>query len=269
MQALQNVFRFQDKQVRVVLRDGEPWFVAKDVCDILEHSNASKAVKDLVDEDDLTAGYPIVDALGRTQHVTVINESGLYSLILGSRKSEAKAFKRWITHEVIPSIRKHGAYMTPETIEKTLTDPDFIIGLATRLKEEQKARIAAETKALVLEQRVAEYEPKITYLDQILQSKDTVTITQIAKDYGMSGQKLNQILNEEGVQYKQNGQWLLYRKHQDKGYTKSHTVDVVHSDGSRTVKMNTRWTQKGRLFIHELLTKRGIVAMIDRKDIGA
>lgn len=269
MQSLQNVFSFQDKQVRVVTQDGEPWFVARDVCEVLEHSNPSKAVKDLVDEDDLTAGYPIVDALGRTQQVTIVNESGMYSLILGSRKPEARAFKRWITHEVIPSVRKHGTYMTPETIEKTLTDPDFIIGLATKLKEEQQARVAAETRALVLEQRVAEYEPKITYLDQILQSKDTVTVTQIAKDYGMSGQKLNQILNEEGVQYKQNGQWLLYRKHQDKGYTKSFTVDVVHNSGDRSVKMNTRWTQKGRLFIHDLLTKRGIFAMIDRKDIGA
>ncbi|MEJ8547157.1 phage antirepressor KilAC domain-containing protein [Brevibacillus borstelensis] len=267
MQALQNVFSFQERPVRVVVKGGEPWFVAKDVCDILEIANSRDAVSRLDDDEKDAVG--LTDTIGRQQTMTVISESGLYGLVMNSRKPEAKDFQRWVRKVVIPSIRKHGAYMTPETIEKALTDPDFIIGLATRLKEEQQARITAETKALVLEQRVAEYEPKVTYLDQILQSKDTVTITQIAKDYGMSGQKLNQILNEEGVQYKQNGQWLLYRKHHDKGYTKSYTVDVVHSNGEQTVKMNTRWTQKGRLFIHDLLTKRGIFAMIDRKDIGA
>lgn len=267
MQSLQNIFSFQEKQVRVVVKDGEPWFVAKDVCTILEIANSRDAVSRL-DEDEKDA-VGLTDTIGRQQTMTVVSESGLYGLVMNSRKAEAKDFQRWVRKEVIPSIRKHGAYMTPETIEKTLSDPDFIIGLATRLKEEQQARIAAETKALVLEQRVAEYEPKITYLDQILQSKDTVTITQIAKDYGMSGQKLNQILNEEGVQYKQNGQWLLYRKYHDKGYTKSYTVDVVHTNGQQTVKMNTRWTQKGRLFIHDVLTRRGFVATIDRHDIGA
>lgn len=266
MQKLQNVFSFQDKQVRVVMQNGEPWFVAKDVCEVLEIANHRNAVAKLNPK---MKGVQIMDTPGGRQELTVLNEAGIYKIVFTSNKPEAEKFSDWIASDVLPSIRKHGAYMTPETIEKTLTDPDFIIGLATKLKEEQQARMAAETRALVLEQRVAEYEPKITYLDQILQSKDTVTVTQIAKDYGMSGQKLNQILNEEGVQYKQNGQWLLYRKHQDKGYTKSFTVDVVHNSGDRTVKMNTRWTQKGRLFVHDLLTKRGIFAMIDRKDIGA
>lgn len=158
-------------------------------------------------------------------------------------------------------------------IQQPVVMPSYMVDdpikRAERWIEEYKERQQLETQKLILEQRVAEYEPKITYLDQILQSKDTVTITQIAKDYGLSGQSLNKILHEAGVQFKQNGQWLLYRKHQDKGYTKSYTVDVLHNSGSQTAKMNTRWTQKGRLFIHDLLTQRGIVAMIDRKDIGA
>ncbi|MGQ0419532.1 phage antirepressor KilAC domain-containing protein, partial [Bacillus sp. HC-Mk] len=113
--------------------------------------------------------------------------------------------------------------------------------------------------------RLAENSSKITYLDQILQSQDTVTVSQVAADYSLSAIKLNKILNQEKVQYKVNNQWLLYSKHQNKGYTKSQTVDVTHSDGSRSVKMNTRWTQKGRLFIHEILSRRGIVPEMDKK----
>lgn len=130
--------------------------------------------------------------------------------------------------------------------------------------EEQRAKQEIETKALMLEQRVAEYEPKISYLDQILKSKGTVTITQIAKDYGMSGKALNEILHEERVQFKQNKQWLLYRDYHNKGYTKSETIDITRSNGDPDVTMNTRWTQKGRLFIHELLKKRGVFALMDR-----
>lgn len=135
---------------------------------------------------------------------------------------------------------------------------------------EEKERQALKTQNLMLEQRVAEYEPKASYVDTILKSKNAVTITQIAKDYGLSGQQLNKILHEEKVQYKQNGQWLLYRQHHDKGYTRSQTIDVHHNDGSVTVKMNTKWTQKGRLFIHEILKKRNIVPTIDRdKEVTA
>ncbi|MNC09007.1 Phage antirepressor protein KilAC domain protein [compost metagenome] len=152
---------------------------------------------------------------------------------------------------------------------KSITTPSYMIEdpveRAQRWIEEAKERKALQTKSLMLEQRVAEYEPKISYLDRILQSKGTVTITQIAKDYGMSGQQLNQILHEEKVQYKQNKQWLLYRNHHDKGYTKSETIDIKRSNGDLDVTMNTRWTQKGRLFIHEILTKRGILPLMDRK----
>ncbi len=200
---------------------------------------------------------------GRQMPRYIMTEQGFTLLVMGYTGQRAMEFKeKYITefHRMREQLHQ-------------LTAPSYMIAdpilRAERWIEEEKQRQRLETEKLMLQQRVAEYEPKITYLDQILQSKDTVTITQIAKDYGMSGQKLNQILNEEGVQYKQNGQWLLYRKHQDKGLTKSYTVDVVHTNGERTVKMNTRWTQKGRLFIHDLLTKRGIVAMIDRKDIGA
>ncbi|PWE71486.1 DNA-binding protein [Bacillus cereus] len=248
-------------QVRTVVQGEEVWFIAKDVCDVLEIRNSRQAMARL-DEDE-KSGVTINDG-SQNRTLSSVNESGLYSLILTSRKPQAKAFKKWVTSEVLPTIRKHGAYMTPNTINALLQDPDLIIGLASQLKQEQQARQIAEQKNLMLTQQIAENASKITYLDQILQSQDTVTVSQIAADYGLSAMKLNKILNDEKVQYKVNNQWLLYSKHQNKGYTKSKTVDVVHTDGSRSVKMNTRWTQKGRLFIHELLTKRGIIPEMDR-----
>lgn len=142
---------------------------------------------------------------------------------------------------------------------------EALVALVDQVDKNEKLH----TENLMLEQRVKEYEPKMTYLDQIIHSKDTVTVTQIAKDYGISGKELNKILHEERVQYKQNEQWLLYSKHQNMGYTKSTTLDILHNSGERSVRMNTRWTQKGRLFIHELLSKRGIIPFMDRENPGA
>ncbi|MGH0511095.1 phage antirepressor KilAC domain-containing protein [Bacillus paranthracis] len=248
-------------QVRTVVKGEDVWFVAKDVCEVLEIKNTTQAMQKLDPEERTMFN------IGRQGETNIINESGLYSLIMTSRKPQAKAFKKWVTSEVLPSIRKHGAYMTPNTINALLQDPDLIIGLASQLKLEQQARQVAEQKNLMLTQQIAENASKITYLDQILKSKDTVTVSQIAADYGLSAQNLNKILNKEKIQYKLNDQWLLYANYRNQGYTKSKTVDVTHSDGSRSVKMNTRWTQKGRLFIHELLTKRGIIPEMDREAV--
>ncbi|MEK3717969.1 phage antirepressor KilAC domain-containing protein [Paenibacillus sp. FSL R7-0333] len=126
-----------------------------------------------------------------------------------------------------------------------------------------------EEEKILLEEKISEYEPKITYLDKILTSKGTITITQIAKDYGLSGTALNKILHEEKIQYKVNKQWVLYTKYTNKGLTQSETIDITRSNGDPDVTMNTRWTQKGRLFIHEILTKRGIIPFMDRESMGA
>ncbi|MED4535592.1 Bro-N domain-containing protein, partial [Heyndrickxia coagulans] len=153
MNSLQ-VFNFKQNEVRTVLKDGEPWFVAKDVCDILNHSNSRVAISRL-DEDE--KGVSKVYTPGGYQNMSVVNEFGLYSLVLTSNLPEAKQFKRWITHEVIPSIRKHGAYMTPETLEKTISDPDFLIGLLANLKEEKAKRVKAEQERnQVIEQQRAD-----------------------------------------------------------------------------------------------------------------
>lgn len=240
----EKVFEFESHKVRAKVINNEPHFVGKDVADILGYSRSDNAIRRHVDEEDKLTHR--ISASGQTRNMTVVNESGLYALIFGSKLDKAKEFKRWVTSEVLPSIRKHGIYATENTVEQMLNDPDTAIQLLETIKQER-----AE-KAL-LEQQIAEYEPKISYLDTILSSKDTVTITQIAADYGMSAQAMNKLLNELNVQHKVGGQWILYRKHMQQGYTKSHTTDIQKTDGSTMVVMNTKWTQKGRLFLYELL----------------
>lgn len=140
------------------------------------------------------------------------------------------------------------------------------IARAERWIEEQRQRMFLEQQTQVQAQLIAEYEPKISYLDTILESKGLLATTQIAADYGMSPQELNKILHKERVQHKVGGQWILYKEHMNKGYTKSQTINIQRSDGRPDAIMNTKWTQKGRLFIHELLKKRGIIALMDKEE---
>ncbi|EGP4751507.1 phage antirepressor [Enterococcus faecium] len=247
------IFSFENNQVRTILVNDEPYFVGKDVAEVLGYSNTQKAILNHVDEED--KGVTKWDTLGGKQNMTIINESGLYSLILKSKLPSSKKFKRWVTSEVLPQIRKHGMYATDELLD----NPDLLIEVATKLKEER-------TKRLIAEQKVAEYEPKITYLDTILASKDTVSTSQIAADYGMSAIQLNKLLHQLGVQRKVSGQWLLYKKHMNCGYTKSHTSEIKQSDGTIKIVMSTKWTQKGRLFIYNLLKDEGHYPQMDLWD---
>lgn len=244
-------------QVRTVVKDGEPWFVAKDIADALGYSETNAMTKRLEDEDFISAKLE-----GMNMKSTLINESGLYSAILGSQLQLAKRFKKWVTSEVLPSIRKHGAYLTPSKLEEVLLNPDTIIQLAQNLKAEQERAQMLELENKKQGQIINELQPKATYYDLVLQSKSAVSISKIAKDYGLSGQALNQILKELGVQYKQGGVWLLYQKYADKGYTQSKTIALPDNK----TKMHTNWTQKGRLFIYDLLkNKRGILPIIERE----
>ena len=254
------IFNFEQNEVRTVLVNDEPYFVGKDVAEILGYSKPRNAISTHVDEED-KQDAPIQGGLGGKQKMTIINESGLYSLILKSKLPSAKKFKRCVTSEVLPAIRKHGGYLTPEKVEEALLNPDTIIQLATQLKEERTGRLIAE-------QKIAEYEPKISYLDSILSSTDSVTISQIAADYGMSPQQMNKLLHKLGVQKKVGNQWLLCKKHMNQGYTKSHTTEIPKADGGTKIVMNTKWTQKGRLFIYELLKKEGYYPQMDLEEIG-
>lgn len=185
-----------------------------------------------------------------------ITEPQFYKLAIKANNPAAEKFQDWVTSEVLPSIRKHGTYMTPDKIDEILSDPDTIIKLATQLKVEREGRLVAE-------QRVNELTPKASYYDLVLQNKTLVTITQIAKDYGMSGQELNRKLHELGVIYRQGKTWLLYSKYQRTGWTQSETFMAPKADGTKKAVMHTKWTQKGRLGLYELLKQNGFLPLIE------
>lgn len=251
-------------EIKTLTINGEPYFVGKDVASILGYKDTSDAMKKHVDvEDKLTRRF--ADS-GQNREMYIINESGVYSLVFGSKLPTAKKFKHWVTSEVLPAIRKHGGYLTPEKVEEALLNPDTLIKLAQRLKAEREARKHAELEAASAKQVIGELKPKADYTDRILASKGTVPITAIAKDYGMSAKALNQKLHELRVIYRMGSQWFLYAKYQARGYTHSKTFDFKHSDGRPDCKMQTEWTQKGRLFLYQLLKKHGVLPMIERED---
>lgn len=241
--------------VRTTVIDGEPFFVGKDVAEILGYSNARDAIIKHVDDED--KGVAKCDTLGGMQDLTIINESGLYSLILRSQLPKARKFKRWVTSEVLPAIRRHGVY----AIDEILENPDLAIAALTQLKEERKRRKELELTAAVQKQLIAELKPKASYYDLILQNRNTVPVTQIAKDYGMSGRKFNELLHDLGIQYKFRKTWLLYQDYADLGYTQSKTFAI---DAEKSV-MHTYWTQKGRLFLYDLLKSKRILPLIEQE----
>ncbi|HCX8980644.1 TPA: phage antirepressor KilAC domain-containing protein [Staphylococcus aureus] len=254
MQALQT-FNFEELPVRTLEVDGEPYFIGKDVADILGYANGRDALTKHVDEDDkkvLTSRNTTLENLPN-RGLTAVNESGLYSLIFSSKLESAKRFKRWVTSDVLPAIRKYGIYATDNVIEQTLKDPDYIITVLTEYKKEKEQN-------LLLQQEIGELKPKADYVDEILKSTGTLATTQIAADYGISAQKLNKLLHEARLQRKVNKQWVLYSEHMGKSYTDSDTITIVRSDGREDTVLQTRWTQKGRLKIHEIMTEFGYEA---------
>lgn len=246
--------------VRTTGTPEQPLFCLADVARVLG-LKTSKLVQRL--SDDVLSKYPISDSLGREQVTNFINEDGLYDVILDSRKPEAKRFRKWVTSEVLPTIRKHGAYMTKDTLERAITEPDFLIQLATTLKEEKAKRLEAEQQCEAQKQIIGEMEKKVSYLDLILSSTSTMTITQIAQDYGMSGQRMNKLLHGLRIQYKVGEQWILYAEYKDKCYVSSETIHFMTNEGVPCTTLNTKWTQKGRLFLYDILKKEGILPKME------
>ena len=193
--------------VRTTTLGGQSYFVGKDVAGILGYSNSRKALIDHVDEED--KGVTKCDTLGGKQDLIIINESGLYSLILSSKMPNAKKFKRWVTSEVLPAIRKHGLYVTDDLI----ANPDLAIAAFTALKEEREKNKELMAAVAIGQQQIAEMKPKATYYDVVLKCRDAVNISVIAKDYGWSAMRMNEYLHEKGIQFKQGDIWLLYQKY--------------------------------------------------------
>ncbi len=254
--------------VRSMLIDDNPWFVAVDVCRALEIKNSRDAISSL-DEDEKNT-VAITDSIPGNPNKTIISEAGLYSLILRSRKPEAKAFKRWITHEVIPSIRKTGGYVADEDLFIQTYFPSVTGAESVYLKQmmvEVKVanqKLAETTQQLtVVTEELSIARPKAEYYDIVMQCKNLLTTTEIAGDYGLSPQALNQMLHDWGVQYKVNGTWVLYSKYKNKGYAQTVTNAIKHN-GYSFATLHLKWTQRGRLFIYELMKKHGILPTVER-----
>ena len=259
------LFQFNTSEIRVIDREGEPWFVAKDVCDVLEIENVSQALTRLDEYERNT--IILNEGIGNPQK-GIINESGLYSLVLSSRKPEAKAFKKWVTSEVLPAIRKHGGYLTVEKTQELINNPDLIIEMAQKLKEERRLREAEAQKRREAEQLAERNEetirlqdkviqavqPKVQYYEEVLSANDGILTNIIAKELGMSAATLNQKLKDRKVIYKQQGTWVLYHDYQGKGFAKTKTYTYTGSDGQKHTNIQLVWTQKGREFIHNLFT---------------
>lgn len=239
--------------------NGEPMFCLPDLCRVLDLT-PSKVAQRL--SEDVLSKYPLATA-GGTQQTNFVNEDGLYDVILDSRKPEARKFRKWVTSEVLPTIRKHGAYMTQDVIERTLQDPDYLIRLATTLKEEKQKRIEAESVAakrglIIAEQQkeLTEAAPKVEYHDKVLSAQGFLTVNMIAASIGISDRKLNKLLCEWGVQYKESGSYQLYAPYRGKGYAKQIPYPYRDSLNQIKTKQHLYWTEAGKKFIIELYEKK-------------
>ena len=247
------VFFYEGNEVRTVQRGGEPWWVLRDVCDILEIGNSGNVAARL-DEDE--KGIHTVDTLGGKQELTIISESGLYSTILLSRKPEAKKFKRWITHEVLPTIRKHGAYVTSAKLEEMMNDPDAWIKVLTSLKDERAAKERLQLEA-------AKNEPKVVFADAVSVSNGTILIGELAKILKGNGIEIGQ--NRLFEKLRQDG-YLIKRQGTDYnaptqramelGLFKVKETAITHSDGHVTISKTTKVTGKGQQYFINLFLGR-------------
>lgn len=239
--------------IRTIEKDGEPWFVGKDVAAALGYKDTVNALKSHVDAED-KGGWQITTQFG-DKETTIINESGLYSLVLSSKPPTAKKFKRWVTSEIIPSIRKHGAYMTPETLEKVLLSPDTLMQLAQNLKDEQEKRKVLETK-------IEQDKPKVLFADAVASAKTSILIGELAKLLKQNGVDIGQ--NRLFEWMRQNG-YLIRRQGSDynmptqrsmeQGLFEIKETTVVHADGHTHINKTPKVTGKGQAYFVTLFLK--------------
>lgn len=246
--------------IRVTGSPDDPLFCLADICRAVDLDPS--AVMRRLDKG-VISSHPLSTA-GGTQMANFVNEDGLYDVILDSRKPEAKRFRKWITSEVLPSIRKTGSYSLD--YKKIAADPEFIIQIGQALKAEQEKVAVLTEENAVLHQQVAELTPKASYYDVVLNCKDLVSVSKIAKDYGFSAVKFNKLLHKLGVQYKQGTIWLLYQKYANLGWTSTKTHIYLNSSGETQSCVLTYWSPKGRLGLYDLLKSKGYLPLIEQDE---
>lgn len=247
------VFNYNGNEVRTIQKDGEPWWVLKDVCEVLDISQAVR-VAERLDEDEVSQTH-ITDSLGRQQSTYIINESGLYNVILRSDKPEAKPFRKWVTSEVLPSIRKHGAYMTPQKIEEALLNPDTIIKLATNLKAEREKRME-------LERQAEKDKPLVTFANSVSVAKASILVGELAKLLKQNGVDMGQ--NRLFTWMRENG-YLISRKGTDYNMPTQRSMEmelfeiklttISHGDGHTSLNKTPKVTGKGQIYFINLFLK--------------
>lgn len=250
------VWNYESSEIRTVQVNGEPWFVGKDVATVLGYSNTRDAIARHVDEED-KAGVGIHDG-SQMREVVVVNESGLYSLVLSSKLPNAKKFKRWVTSEVLPSIRKHGAYMTEQTLERALTSPDFLIELATQLKTEQEQRRRLETTVAAQSKQMEQDKPKVLFADSVTASSSSILIGELAKLIKQNGVDIGQrrlfewmrangyLIKRKGSEYN-----LPTQRSMEQGLMEIKETSVVHT-GYTTISKTPKVTGKGQVYFINL-----------------
>ena len=247
-------------------------FLAKDVAEWIDYSKKSNGSYDvnsmlrMVDEDEKLVRK--ISVSGQNRNMWFLTEDGFYEVCMQSTKPNAKIFKKEVK-KILKTIRKTGMYMTDNVWDTITNNPEKLGEVLINYGKVKRELEQLEEENQIQKQLIAEYKPIKEYVDTILSSEDTMTITQIAADYGLSAYELNKTLNEQRVIRKVGGQWILYAEHMNKGYTKSETITVKKKNGTEKVVPNTKWTQKGRLFVHNLLETLGIKANMDREKEGA
>ena len=235
----------------ILMIDGKPYFPATECAIVLGYRNPHDAISKHCR---YLAKREVPHPQSRAKRISrnFIPEGDLYRLIIRSKLPAAERFATWVFDEVLPTIRKHGAYATYDTLDELLRSPKFAQDLIKNLEQERE-------KSAVLQQLTTELAPKALYCDLILQCKNTVPVSLIAKDYGMSAASFNAMLHDLGIQYKTGGTWLLYQKYAGNGYTHTRTYRV----GEKVADLHTCWTQKGRLFLYEFLRDFGFLPLME------
>lgn len=278
------VFKNQEfGEIRGLGINNEPYFVGKEICTLFGDTNYRRSLSNIDKEDKML--LPIKTAGGK-QNMTVITENGLYDLLFSMQPQKAKGvsqneqpinnrieklkrFKRWVTHEVLPSIRKTGGYIAGE---ENMTEDELVLK-AMNVLNTKVEKLRAENKNLLADndkkdQIIGELKPKADYTDRILQCDDLTKVNVIACDYGFSAIEFNKLLKKLGVQYKEGKDWLLYKKYRGKGYTQTKTFEYPHKDGTKGSRTTMYWTQKGRLFLYEFLRTKGILPRMEEEQMA-